>query len=230
MNYENAPRRGPRPGYQKASPKLRHTDEELERYNDLWPARLKAGFDSGSVFFAWLMVASRPQDPWPDWCRKYLVDVATRLLNTAEKSDSYLTGVRNPRALTDLKKAFKVLGIKSPKATWSRAKYFWSEYELYCEDPKYESQLLFRGIQLSQRDLILHDHLVEEIERKIRERAKSDNISRLQAGEDIASEGVEFDLTKDEPQAFESVSSMRRAMRRRRVHLENRLVEYGSEI
>jgi len=199
----------------------------LESYDEAWPRRLRGGFKKDNAFFAWLMIATRPHDEWPDWCRDYLVEVAARLVSMVSSGDSY--HANSPHFdFDDYRKVFVLLGIDTAAKKWEQAEHFWVEYELSFEDPVYEAGLWRDGIQFSQRDLILHDDTVTEIKKYIRRRAEEEKDSRLNVAASVAKEGVEIDMSRGEVE-YETPGSMLRAMRLRRQAIVNKMVEHGPE-
>lgn len=198
----------------------------LESYDKAWPNRLRAGFRRDNAFFAWLMVASRPQDEWPDWCKQYLVEVARRLLDQVSDGDPYHK-TPMPFDFDGHRNMFSILGIDLAKKKWDQAHAFWIEHEEYLYEPDWMSEVWDAGTQFSQRELILHDELVGEIKRRIQKHADATNQSYLQASHDVAQDGVEFDMSKGEI-AYKTDASMLRGKRNRRKALLEQMVEHGA--
>ncbi len=196
----------------------------LESYDKAWPNRLRDGFQRGNAFFAWIMVASRLRDEWPEWCVQYLHEISKRLLAHVSAGDPYHSAPI-PFDFDDSRTMFCILGIDLAKKQWDQAHPFWIEFEEYLNEPDWMSEVWDAGTQFSQRELILHEELVDDIKKRIRKHADATDKSFLQASFDVAQDGVEFDMSKGEI-PYETYSSMLRGMRNRRNALLEQMVKH----
>jgi len=142
--------------------------DDLRRVVDeTWISDLEKGFANGAnPYFAWLVIASLPQDSWPDWVIDYLGEVADRVLKS------------------DLNKAVSALGIRSPKKSWLKADPLIREWQERKENPERADLSRYWGVDpksMENEDLYFESRAHELV-------AEDRGISRLNAREEIAAE------------------------------------------